>query len=307
MLPLIVLFVLVVTSCANPDSTTAPGIDGESPASPATTPSHAIAYSGGMPFGLYVVPTPLMGSDYNAKSVNARNWLPQKTRPTNIVLTELAAIKARGSKVVLNLSGGHLKYLDENGRFSLALWKQAVDAFKPIKFTSYITDGTILAHFLIDEPNDRTNWGGVPVSPATVEEMAKYSKQLWPTMATLTRAEASYLAEWPGTFRYLDAAWAQYVTRKGDPGEFIRRNVADAKRKGLALVTGLNVLKGDFREPMSPSLIKSAGSTLLSTWYPCAFISWKYDAEYLATPGVTDALRYLRAKALKRPYKSCRS
>ena len=302
MLPLIAALLLLVMACDNRDPVTGPDVP-----APGTAPSLAIAYSGGMPFGLYVVPTDLLGSNYNAKAVNARNWLPQKTRPTNIVLAELAAIKARGSKVVINLSGGHLKYLDENGRFSLALWKQAVDAFKPIKFTSYVTDGTIIAHFLIDEPNDRTNWGGVPVSPATVEEMAKYSKQIWPTMATLTRAEASYLAEWPGTFRYLDAAWAQYVTRKGEPGEFIRRNVADAKRKGLALITGLNVLKGDFREPMSPSLIKSAGSTLMSSWYPCAFISWRYDAEYLATPGVTDALKYLRAKALKRTYKSCRS
>jgi hypothetical protein len=303
MLPLIAAFLLVVTACDTRDPVTAPDV----PASPGNAPSHAIAYSGGMPFGLYVIPVPQLGGDYNGTVYNARNWLPQKSRPTNIVLSELAAIKARGSKVVINLSGGHLKYLDEDGRFSLALWKQAVDAFKPIKFTPYITDGTIIAHFLIDEPNDRTNWGGVPVSPATVEEMAKYSKQIWPTMATLTRAEASYLAEWPGTFRYLDAAWAQYVTRKGEPGEFIRRNVADAKRKGLALITGLNVLKGDFREPMSPSLIRSAGTTLMSSWYPCAFISWKYDAEYLATPGVKDALRYLRAKALKRTYKSCRS
>jgi len=58
---------------------------------------------------------------------------------------------------------------------------------------------------------------------------------------------------------------------------------------------------------MSPSLIKSAGSALLSSWYPCAFISWRYDTEYLATPGVRDALKYLRAKALQRTYKSCRS
>jgi hypothetical protein len=45
----------------------------------------------------------------------------------------------------------------------------------------------------------------------------------------------------------------------------------------------------------------------LSSWYPCAFISWRYDTEYLATPGVRDALKYLRAKALQRTYKSCRS
>jgi hypothetical protein len=298
MLPLITVFVLILAACDTRDPITAPDV----PPSPGTTPSLAIRYSGGIPFGLFVLPTAELGSDFNGTMVNARVWLR-----TGSVLAELAAIKARGGKVIMNLTGGRHKYLDEYGHFSLTMWKQAVDAFKMIAFTSYITDGTIIAHYLIDEPNDASNWGGVRVPPATLEEMARYSKQLWPNMATIARTESTYLAQWSGSYRYLDAAWAQYAARKGDPGDFIKRNVADAKLKGLALVTGLNILMGDFREPMSPSLIKSAGSALLSSWYPCAFISWRYDTEYLATPGVRDALKYLRAKALQRTYKSCRS
>lgn len=305
--PLIAATILLVTSCDTRDPITAPGSDSESPASPVTQPALAIAYSGGMPFGLYMTPTPALGSNYNATVANAYLWLPQLTRPTNIMLAELAAIKSRGAKVIVNLAGGYRNYLDEQGRFSLAKWKARIDAYKTTPFSSYITDGTILAHKLIDEPNDASNWGGIPVPPATVEEMARYSKQLWPTMATVTRTESTYLAQWTGTYRYLDGAWAQYVTRKGDPSAFIKRNVADAKLKGLSLITGLNVRKGDFGKPMSASLIKSAGSTLLSTSYPCAFISWEYDTDYLATPGVVDALKYLRAKALNRPYKTCGS
>lgn len=301
--PLIAAFILLVASCDPRDPITAPDSDSESPASPVTL---AIAYSGGMPFGLYMTPTPALGSNYNATVANAYLWLPQLTRPTNIMLAELAAIKSRGAKVIVNLAGGYRNYLDEQGHFSLAEWKARIDAYKTTPFSSYITDGTIVAHKLIDEPNDASNWGGVPVPPATVEEMARYSKQIWPTMATVTRVESTYLAQWTGTYRYLDGAWAQYVTRKGDPSAFIKRNVADAKLKGLTLITGLNVRKGDFGKPMSPSLIKSAGSTLLSTSYPCVFISWEYDADYLATPGVVDALKYLRAKALNRPFKTCR-
>jgi hypothetical protein len=304
--PLMAASILVVTSCDNRNSITAPDGDGESLAVPTTAPSLAIAYSGGMPFGLFAIPTSELGSDYNGKVVNARVWLPTSTRPTNIMLAELEAIKSRGGKVILDLGGNHRYYLDDKGRFSLTKWKQRIDVFKPIRFSSYITDGTIIAHYVIDEPNDASNWGGIPVPPATVEEMAKYSKQLWPNMPTVARAESSYLAQWAGTYQYLDAAWAQYVTRKGDPGDFINRNVADAKRTGLALITGLNIRKGDFGEPMTPSLIKSAGSTLLSSSYPCAFLSWKYDDEYLS-PGVRDALRYLRLKALNRTHKSCGS
>jgi hypothetical protein len=303
----IVLFVLAVTACDTRDPITGPSTGGESAGSPSTAPSLAIAYSGGIPFGLYNIPTSKMGSDFNGKMTNARIWLPTSTIPNLGMAAELAAIKSRGGKVILNMAGSHVHVLDANGRFSLTKWKQRIDAFKPLRFGSYITDGTIIAHHVIDEPNDASNWGGVPIPPATVEEMARYSKQLWPNMPTVARVESSYLAKWTGTYRYLDAAWAQWVARKGDPGEFITRNVADAKRKGLALITGLNVLKGDFREPLSPSLIRSAGTALLRSSYPCAFLSWQYDAEYLATPGVRDALRYLRQKALGRPFKTCRS
>ena len=296
--------ILVVTACDNRHSITAP--DDASVAGPTTRPSLAIAYAGGIPFGLYNIPTSALGSDYNGKMTNARVWLPTLERPTNIVLQELAAIKSRGSKVILNMAGSHVHYLDENGRFSMTKWKARVDAFRSTNFSSYITDGTIIAHHVIDEPNDASNWGGIPIPPATVEAMAKYSKQLWPSMPTVSRVESTYLAQWSGTYQFLDAAWAQYVTRKGTPGDFITRNVADAKRKGLALVTGLNIRKGDFGKPMSASLVKSAGSTLLNSSYPCEFISWEYDTDYLATPGVKDALRYLRSKALNRPYKSCR-
>ena len=304
--PLVAALVFAATSCDGRDPGTAPSTDDESPTSPTTPPSFAIAYSGGMPFGLFATPTGALGSDYNVTVINARNWLPIWL-PTRTLPQELAAIKARGGKVILSLAGSHAHYVDENGRFSMTKWKERVDAFRSIRFSSYTTDGTIVGHLLIDEPNDAANWGGVPVPPATVEEMARYSKQIWANMPTLVRVESTYLAQWSGTYRYLDAAWAQYVSRKGDPKEFITRNVADAKRKGLALITGLNVLKGDFAKPMSPTLIKSAGSALMSSWYPCGFINWKYDTEYLATPGVVAALRELRANALKRTYKSCRS
>jgi hypothetical protein len=301
--PLAAASFLALASCDHRQLATEPGSGPE--AAPSPLPSFAVAYSGGIPFGLYNMPTTLIGGDFNAKMTNARLWLPQLTRPTNIMLSELSAIKSRGGKVILNLVGGHPNYLDANGRFSMTKWKQRVDAFKSIKFGSYVRDGTVIAHHVIDEPNDPSNWGGVPIPPATVEEMARYSKQLWPNMPTVARVESSYLAKWTGSYVYLDGAWAQWVARKGDPGEFITRNVADAKRKGLSLITGLNILKGDFREPLSPSLIKSAGSALLTSFYPCAFISWQYDVEYLASPGVRDALRFLRAKALNRPYKSC--
>jgi hypothetical protein len=201
---------------------------------------------------------------------------------------------------------GNERHYKSGGRFSLTKWKERVNRFRGINFTQFIKDGTIIAHYLIDEPNDAHNWGS-PISGATLEEMARYSKQLWPGMPTVVRAESSYLAKFSTRYSALDAAWAQYVTRKGTPTDFIRRNVSDAQRKGLALVTGLNVSAGVNGHAMSGAQIKAFGSALLASSYPCAFISWQYRSGYASASSVKDAMRYLSSKARNRPTKSCRS
>jgi len=139
-----------------------------------------------------------------------------------------------------------------------------------------------------------------------VEELAKYSKQIWPTLPTIVRTESSYLAKWSGSYLHLDAAWAQYVHRKGDVDAFISRNISDAKRKGLALVVGLNILRGGpDQSPMTASQVESWGTALLKSSYPCAFISWEYDGSYLSTASMNKAMAVLRTKAQNRSSRSC--
>ena len=89
---------------------------------------------------------------------------------------------------------------------------------------------------------------------------------------------------------------------------FNRLYVADAQKLGLALITGLNIKRGGPNgRTMTPNEIKTWGSTLLSSSYPCAFISWQWDANYYALTGVKDAMKYLRGKAQNRVSKTCRS
>jgi hypothetical protein len=235
---------------------------------------------------------------YNGAKLTLKPW---ELMPT------LAAVKARGGRVTLALAGSPATFIDANGHFDLRKWKARVDRFRSKNFSSYIKDGTVIGHYLVDEPNDPSNWNGRMVSQATVEEMARYSKQIWPTLPTIVRTESSYLAKWSGTYRYLDAAWAQYVHRKGDVGAFLSRNVADAKRKGLALVVGLNILRGGPNlAPMTASQVKTWGSALLRSSYPCAFISWQYDAAYLSSKSIKEAMAVLRRKAQNRTTKTCR-
>jgi hypothetical protein len=122
-------------------------------------------------------------------------------------------------------------------------------------------------------------------------------------LTTVVRVRPDYLYS---NHRYLDAAWSQYHSRFGDPSKFVSHDVAVAKNKGLALVVGMNVLKGNGGSKMTPSQVKSWGGALLNNSYPCAFLSWTYNSTYLSTSGIKDAMSYLRSKAQNRSFKNCR-
>ena len=257
----------------------------------ATDISLATSFRGGIPMGTFAQPTHTIGSRYNgALRVIWPEYLKQ----------ELAAIRARGGRVVLSFSGSERHY-KTRGRFDLAKWKARVSRYRRIDFSSYVRDGTIIGHYLIDEPNDPENWGR-PIPPSTLEEMAKYSKQLWPGLTTIVRVEPGYLNS---NHRHLNVAWAQYVYRKGTAANYIQRNVADASRRGLGLVVGLNIRKGGPRgRAMTPSEITNWGTTLLNSSYPCAFISWQYNST-LTTRAMGAAMDVLRRRAQSRSSKRC--
>jgi hypothetical protein len=223
--------------------------------------------------------------------------------------SELSAIRSRGGKAMVTFVGAEGYYKDGSGHFSLTKWKARLDRYKNVDISSFIKDGTLIGSFLVDEPNDSHNWGGSPISYSTLDEMARYSRYRFPGLATVVRAEASWLAKYGGTFRYLDGAWAQYLSRRGNVNDYIRSSVSAASKKGLSLVIGLNVLKGGNPNgtPMNASELKTYGSALLSSSYPCAFLSWKYSSSYLSSSSIRDAMKYLRNKAQSRGFKSCRS
>ena len=305
-LPMVTALVVAFTACDNmnaPDAGIPPGSQGLSIAD-STADTLAVAdglslsssFTGGIPMGLFAMPTTWFGTRYNGA---LRTIGPQNLK------TELAAIKARGGRIVLMMAGTESNYKDGSGHFSLTKWKQRIDRFRGINFSSYISDGTIIAHYLIDEPQDPSNWHGQPIPPSTVDEMGRYSKQLWPGLATVVRTAPKYFTSNP---RYVDAAWAQYLARFGDVNSYIRQNVADAQRRGLALIVGLNIRHGGMPNgtTMSSSEVVKYGSALLSNSYPCAFISWQYMSAYLSTGAMKDAMDQLRRKAQSRSARACR-
>jgi hypothetical protein len=252
----------------------------------------------GIPFGYFHLPNGSFGSVYNGA---VRNIWPA------YLLDNLSQIKARGGKVTLSLSGSQANVRDAEGNFSLTKWKAQVDRFRSVNFSSYIKDGTIIGHYLLDEPSDKADWNGVVVPPEMVEEMARYSKSIWPDMITIVRAWPTFMDNWSGTYTYLDAAWAQYRVGKGPAATVLATEVAAAKLKGLALIIGLNVLKGGYNGgPMTASEVESWGSTWLNDTYTCGFISWQYDDAYLGRSDVKTAMARLSEKAKARSFKTCR-
>jgi hypothetical protein len=263
------------------------------------------SFKGGIPFGVYHLPMAKYGSVYNGSLANIS--------PSELLMY-LQAARRSGTRVLLSLPGSEVTFLDSHHHFSMTKWKQRVNRFRGIDFASYVKDGTIIGHYIMDEPHDPSNWGGRVVPLADIEEMARYSKQLWPNMATIVRSSPEYLQG--RKFKYLDAAWAQYTSRFGSVQAFIQSYARGARAAGLGLVVGVNQLAGGTKGgptgfvsgkyAMTASQLESFGSALLNEPHVCAFISWKFDQRYMDRADVRAVLSRLAQKARNHAPKSCR-
>jgi hypothetical protein len=236
----------------------------------------------------------------------------------NNAMTILAAVKAKGGRIVIKMCKGADSYVkNADGTFSFTKWKALVDRFRNLPLGPYIADGTILGHFLIDEPSRTAKWGGKIISQSTLEAMAKYSKQIWPGLPTLVRVVPSWLASSTITYTYLDAGWLQYTAAKGDISTMISTEVAAAKRKGLGLMTSINVLDGgngsskipgltSGKYAMSANEIRTYATALLNQSYACGFYNWQYNGSYYGRTDIKSAMAAMSLKAKAHVKTSCR-
>jgi hypothetical protein len=163
--------------------------------------------------------------------------------------------------------------------------------------------------------------------------MARYSKEIWPAMATMLRTDPSdledhatgYGSRAPGwRWTHLDAASARYLARKGSVAKFAADQQASADRQKLALVVGLNVFSGGdgssgIASPakgkwaMSPEELRRYGTAMLEKTKACAFEMWRYETpgsefegfEYFRRPEIGAAMADLAALAARTPARPC--
>jgi hypothetical protein len=273
--------------------------DTVTPPPPSGSPDHA-----GIPFG----PTAVPSTSYSAVLNGAlKNGQPEQ------VMTELAAARQRSARIIISFTGNERAFRDKDG-FSLPMWKARVDRFRHLDLAPYIADGTLMGHLIMDEPSDPSNWNGKEVPRADIEAMAKYSKEIWPTLTTIVRAWPWYLKGYE--YKNLDATWIQYHARFGDMDEFIRTHFREAQAMGLVVVAGLNVINGGGKDSgmpsfskgktaMSPSQLRAWGGRMLEEDI-CLFLMWNYRSEYFSRQDITAAVAELSEQARRRPKKSCR-
>jgi hypothetical protein len=265
----------------------------------------------GIVFGTIQLTPTLMNSVQNGTLMGGQ------ISPTNAI-SILSAIRAKGGRIVIKMCMGADSFVkNADGTFSFTKWKALVDRFRTVNLGPYISDGTIVGHYLIDEPHRPVRWGGKVISQSTLEAMAQYSKQIWPTMTTFVRVAPSWLAASSVTYNYLDAGWLQYESWMGSISSKLTTEVAAANLKGLGLGVGLNVMNGgngSSRIPgltqgkyaMSASEIRTYGTALLNQSISCAFYNWVYNATYYGRSDIKSAMADMSAKAKLHARTSCR-
>ena len=262
----------------------------------------------GTPFGFWRL-------EYSQLSVNWTS-LHRGASPAGI-RRDLEIARKVGGRVFLQLAGRKQNYQNSNGSFSLTKFKALLAQYKGLNLDSYIADGTLAGHMLIDEPSDKSNWNGKPMPYSDVEAAAKASKAIWPKMPALVRAVPTWLQGANFRWVYLDGAWGQYSARKGDVTRYVAAETRAAGAEGLKMVWGLNVLDGgdgssgrrgtvSGRYNMSATELQKYGKVLLGASNTCGFLMWMYSSTYMSRSTVMDAMKSLSRLAKTRPIQACR-
>jgi hypothetical protein len=230
----------------------------------------------------------------------------------------LAAAQRSGTKVIVNFAGG--KYRNNyglDGTFSFDVWKSREERFAGLDLAPYIADGTLMANYLIDEPHNPQSWGRV-VPYETLEQMAQYSKSVWPGLTTIVRTRVSWLDQAKFKWTYLDAGWSQYSARQGEVSEFRDTEVAAANRSGLALMFSLNILDGGPFVPgcypgtrpvwceMTATELSRYGTVLASVPTACGLTFWQYDRDYLGRSDIQASVKDVARVVAEHPPVPCR-
>lgn len=234
-------------------------------------------------------------------------------RYTTTVLLPL--VKAQTDMhVTLRMTSDHGEYTTD-GNFDLQKWKDQITAWQTACAANsahcvqpFIDDGTLVGHMLLD---DIFTFDGNDPSATELDEMARYSEEIFPGLMTFVRNKASTMpVPAGGQYVYLDACVNQYTNYQGYSDGPIATYVAEqasaAEELGIGVINGLNIADGGDgssgvtgwgrgKYAMSAEEITTYGEALLDrNIFPelKLFLMWEYDGQELWSDGFTTGHTY---------------
>ena len=282
------------------------------PAPPSTEPSPPPPLYGYWGLNGFVSPE---GFADVQQRLGMNGFMVASENPDWTVGTLLPMVRSAGIRVNLRLAGDHPAYTVDSD-FSTELWKQQLVRWQGAGIEEFIEDGTLVGHMLLD---DITNFEGYDPDAADLEEMARYSKELFPGLMTFVRQKATSMPPPEGgEYVWVDAAVNQYEAKEGDVEVYAHVQQARAASLGLGVINGLNIADGGdgsagrpgwrpAHYPMTAEEIRSYGAVMASVPSCGMFLNWEYDgreqwtdgsigAEYFDQPELQAALMELAAR-----------
>ena len=308
------------------------GGEGVAPLDPAGTVDHThgppqYAIAPGIPvgpIGLWTMNKLEWGPGPFSASQNA-------IHPDTLIL-QINAARAKGHRLIVAMTPGPSPRYVTNGQFDMAKWKKAMDGYNKSTLktavAAAVTDGTIIANLLIDEPETK-RWG-TTLTKAKIDQMAAYVKAIFPTLPVgVNYGPPGY--KWRGTERYtkLDYVVFQYAhwVTNGNLTTWKDAVLAQAKLDGVRPAFSLNVLNGGKQDrgdgyydcigpdmgglgtrypncTMTPTQIRSWGKTLAPLG--CAMLFWQFNKTYFTNSNNLSALTDVATLAKSQPRPSCK-
>jgi hypothetical protein len=248
------------------------------------------------------------------------------------IVTQIAAARTMGHKLVLCMAGCAHAPVTTNNAFDLAKWKAVIATYNTAAIRSAVaagvSDGTVIGNSLIDEP-EHSSWGGVPTKPM-LDAMATYAKQYFPTlpMGVQMGGQASYTWRTAERFRVVDFTINQYSWRlfSGDAAAYRAKVLAQAALEGVTPAFSLNILAGGVPDNdgtydctgagqagigvngtncrMTATQLRDFGRALGPSG--CVLTMWTYDANFFGRSDNQQAFRDVASTLATAPRKACR-
>ncbi|MDO8451997.1 MAG: hypothetical protein Q7S76_03965 [bacterium] len=225
-------------------------------------------------------------------------WRNNLLKPDGTLrVTHLNKARSCGTKVVVRLEGKTSDIAGVDGKgMDLSKFEDRINDFAGL-LEPYVADGTILAHFTIDEPHDcKNDWGGTCPQARDVDEAGRISKTYWPGLQTMVNTSPAYAGGY--TWAYTDIINFQYAFHKGALDSFLSTGVDVLSRGRIPSISwSIQAAQGGCSSfgncAMTPDQVRSVGTSMCQTGQGrfVSFFSYRDDLMTDEMRGAIDAIR----------------